>query len=157
MNHNRPTNGFKKGHKKIEGSGRKPGQQNRVSDDLKQALLNAAMRVGFIHEEDILGEDGKPTGQTRKTYNGEGGLEGYLMSAAVNQSAHFLSLLGRVMLRVASSSPRCRVLQMSPSDREHIKGPQDGRSAAALAPLVNAAIAPAAWQKWRRYAVPRRA
>lgn len=97
MNHNRPTNGFKKGHKKIEGSGRKPGQQNRVSDDLKQALLNAAMRVGFIHEEDILGEDGKPTGQTRKTYNGEGGLEGHLMWAAVNQSAHFLSLLGRVM------------------------------------------------------------
>lgn len=97
MNHNQPTNGFKKGHKKIEGSGRKPGQQNRVSDDLKQALLNAATRVGFIHEEDILGEDGKPTGQTRKTCNGEGGLEGYLMWAAVYRASHFIPLLGRVM------------------------------------------------------------
>ena len=97
MNHNQPTNGFKKGHKKIEGSGRKPGQQNRTTEDLKQALLNAATSVGFIHEDDILDKDGKPTGRTRKTWKGEDGLEGYLISAAVNRSAHFLALLGRVM------------------------------------------------------------
>ena len=38
-----PTNGFKKGREKT--GGRKPGQQNHLSEDLKQALLNAAMRV----------------------------------------------------------------------------------------------------------------
>jgi hypothetical protein len=92
-----PTNGFKKGHKKIEGSGRQPGQPNRLTQDMKEALLAAATRVGFIHEDDILDKDGKPTGRTKKRWNGEGGLEGYLEWAAVYRSSHIISLLGRVM------------------------------------------------------------
>jgi hypothetical protein len=84
----------KKGHQKF--GGRKSGQQNYTTEDLKQALLNAAMRVGFIHKDDVRDKDGKPTGRTRKTWKGEDGLEGYLVWAVI-RSTHFLSLLGRVM------------------------------------------------------------
>ena len=97
MMNKQPTNGFKKGHKKIEGSGRQPGQPNRLTQDMKEALLAAATRVGFIHEDDILDKDGKPTGRTKKRWNGEGGLEGYLVWAAVHRSTHFITQLGRVM------------------------------------------------------------
>jgi hypothetical protein len=97
MMNRQPTNGFKKGHKKIEGSGRQPGQPNRLTQDMKEALLAAATCVGFIHEDDILDKDGKPTGRTKKRWNGEGGLEGYLVWAAVHRSTHFITQLGRVM------------------------------------------------------------
>jgi hypothetical protein len=60
-------------------------------------LLRAAARVGFIHEDDVLDENGKPTGQTRVWWNGEDGLEGYLVWAAVHRATHFIPQLGRVM------------------------------------------------------------
>jgi hypothetical protein len=54
-----------------------------LTQDLKEALLAAATRVGFIHEDDVLDENGKPTGKTELRWDGDGGLEGYLEWAAV--------------------------------------------------------------------------
>ena len=108
MTNPNPASSFKKGQKKVEGSGRKPGQRNIVTKDMKEALLEAASRVGFIREED-LDADGKPTGkakansvwnpmgESKPIWSGEDGLVGYLTWASVYQSGHFMSQLGRVM------------------------------------------------------------
>ena len=48
-----PVNGFKKGQRKPEGSGRKAGRRNFVTQDMKEALLAAATSVGFIREKDV--------------------------------------------------------------------------------------------------------
>ena len=63
----------------------------------KEALLAAAEAIGFIHEDDVLDENGKPTGATTLSWNGDGGLEGYLEWAAVHHPGHFIPQLGRVM------------------------------------------------------------
>ena len=47
-NENPPVNAFKKGHKKV--GGRPPGRRNILTNDLKEALLEAATRVGFVRE-----------------------------------------------------------------------------------------------------------
>ena len=80
-NENPPVNAFKKGHKKL--GGRPPGRRNILTNDLKEALLEAATRVGFVREVDVLDKDGKPTGKTKPEWDGDGGLAGYLESAAV--------------------------------------------------------------------------
>jgi hypothetical protein len=90
-----PAARFQKGHKKV--AGRKPGGRNNLTMDLKEALLAAATRVGFIREADVLDNDGKPTGKTKPVWDGDGGLAGYLEWAAVYQSGHFITQLGRVM------------------------------------------------------------
>jgi hypothetical protein len=48
----------KKGHKKV--GGRKAGKRNVVTRDMKEALLAAAENIGFIHEDAVLDENGKP-------------------------------------------------------------------------------------------------
>jgi hypothetical protein len=68
-----------------------------LTQDLKEALLAAATRVGFIHEDDVLDESGNPTGKTELRWDGDGGLEGYLEWAAVHHPGHFIPQLGRVM------------------------------------------------------------
>ena len=50
-NENPPVNAFKKGHKKV--GGRPPGRRNILTNDLKEALLEAATRVGFVREVDV--------------------------------------------------------------------------------------------------------
>jgi hypothetical protein len=94
-NENPPVNAFKKGHKKV--GGRPPGRRNILTNDLKEALLEAATRVGFVREVDILDKDGKPTGKTKPEWDGDGGLAGYLEWAAVYQPGHFIPQLGKVM------------------------------------------------------------
>jgi hypothetical protein len=42
---------FKKGHARIPGAGRKPGTPNRTTQQLKDAILEAADRLGYIREE----------------------------------------------------------------------------------------------------------
>jgi len=71
----------KKGHKKL--GGRPPGRRNILTNDLKEALLEAATRVGFVREVPVLDADGEPTGRTKPEWDGDGGLAGYLEWAAV--------------------------------------------------------------------------
>ena len=94
-NENPPVNAFKKGHKKV--GGRKPGARNNLTTDLKDALLEAATRVGFVREVDVLDANGKPTGRKKPEWVGDGGLAGYLEWAAVFQPGHFIPQLGKVM------------------------------------------------------------
>ena len=79
-NENPPVNAFKKGHKKM--GGRPPWRRNILTNDLKEALLEAATRVGFVREVDVLDADGKPTGRKVPEWDGDGGLAGYLEWAA---------------------------------------------------------------------------
>jgi hypothetical protein len=60
-----PVSAFKKGHKKL--GGRKAGKRNSVTRDMKEALLAAAENIGFIHEDDVLDENGKPTPSASST------------------------------------------------------------------------------------------
>jgi hypothetical protein len=64
-----PVGGFKKGHKKL--GGRPPGRRNILTNDLKEALLEAATRVGFVREVPVLDADGEPTGRTKPEWDGE--------------------------------------------------------------------------------------
>src|SRR6476646_1983813 len=90
-----PVNGFKKGHKKI--GGRKAGKENLSTRDMKEALLGAAETIGFIHEDAVLDENGKPTGATKLSWDGDGGLQGYLTWLGVYHPHLFAPQLGRVM------------------------------------------------------------
>jgi hypothetical protein len=111
-----PTNGFKKGQKKV--GGRQLGRSNRLTQDMKEALLGAATAVGFIHEDDVLDENGKPTGATKMSWNGDGGLQGYLEWAAVYRASHFIPQLGRIMplqVNVKAEAPK-RVVYPSLED-----------------------------------------
>jgi hypothetical protein len=94
-NENPPVNAFKEGHKKV--GGRPPGRRNILTNDLKEALLEAATRVGFVREVPVLDADGEPTGRTKPEWDGDGGLAGYLEWAAVFQPGHFIPQLGKVM------------------------------------------------------------
>jgi hypothetical protein len=60
-----PANGFKKGQKKPEGSGRKAGVLNKATLDLKEALLESASLLGYLRKEPILDEEGKADGRGR--------------------------------------------------------------------------------------------
>ena len=78
-------------------------------ETVKEALLAAATRVGFIRENDILDKDGKSTGKTELKWDGDGGLEGYLEWAAVYHPGHFIPQLGRVMplqVNVKAETPK---------------------------------------------------
>jgi hypothetical protein len=65
---------------------------------LKDALIEAATRVGFVREVPVLDADGKPTGRTKPEWDGDGGLTGYLEWAAVFHPGHFIPQLGRVII-----------------------------------------------------------
>jgi hypothetical protein len=67
---------YRKGHKKF--GGRKKGVQNVLTRELKETIINAAVR---------LGADGK----------GEGGLEGYLMMLGREEKRTFGMLLRAVL------------------------------------------------------------
>jgi hypothetical protein len=67
---------YRKGHKKI--GGRKKGVQNTLTRELKEAIINAAIR---------LGADG----------NGKDGLEGYLMMLGREEKRTFGMLLRAVL------------------------------------------------------------
>jgi hypothetical protein len=97
MGNPHPSNGFKKGHRRIDGSGRKPGTPNKTTQNLKDALLIAAERLGHIHETPKLDAKGKPTGEVELSYDGEEGTVGYLMWLGMHNPKPFAGLLGRVL------------------------------------------------------------
>jgi hypothetical protein len=72
------TTSFKKGHKRPPTAGRKKGQRNRVTIELRHAILEAAALVG---------RDGR----------GADGLRGYLQNLAVREKKIFGRLLEKVL------------------------------------------------------------
>ena len=80
------------------------GRRNILTNDLKEALLEAATRVGFVREVDVLDANGKPTGRKKPEWDGDGGLAGYLEWAAVFQPGHTSS-------RSSARSCRSRLMQ----------------------------------------------
>jgi hypothetical protein len=73
-----PATRFQKGHKKV--GGRQPGRRNNLTTDLKEALIEAATRVGFVREVPVLDADGNPTGRMKPEWDGDGRLAGYLVA-----------------------------------------------------------------------------
>ena len=87
-----PQNKFQKGNK----LGRKPGQPNLVTKDIKTLLREAAEEVGFVQRVPVLDAAGKPTGQTELRY-GKDGETGYLRWLAANHPGYFSSLYGKLI------------------------------------------------------------
>jgi hypothetical protein len=88
---------FKKGHARIPGAGRKPGTPNRTTQQLKDAILEAADRLGYIREEPKLDDEGKPTGEIELVHDGKDATVGYLMWLGKHNPASFAALLARVL------------------------------------------------------------
>jgi hypothetical protein len=88
---------FKKGHARIPGAGRKPGTPNRTTQQLKDAILEAADRLGYIREEPKLDDKGKPTGEIELVHDGKDATVGYLMWLGKHNPASFAALLARVL------------------------------------------------------------
>ena len=88
---------FKKGHVRIPGAGRKPGTPNRTTQQLKDAILEAADRLGYIREEPKLDDKGKPTGEIELVHDGQDATVGYLMWLGKHNPASFAALLARVL------------------------------------------------------------
>ena len=88
---------FKKGHVRIPGAGRKPGTPNRTTQQLKDAILEAADRLGYIREEPKLDDKGKPTGEIELVHDGKDATVGYLMWLGKHNPASFAALLARVL------------------------------------------------------------
>jgi hypothetical protein len=83
---------FKKGHTRIPGAGRKPGTPNRTTQQLKDAILEAADRLGYIREEPKLDDKGKPTGEIELVHDGKDATVGYLMWLDKHNPASFAAL-----------------------------------------------------------------
>ena len=97
--------GFKKGMKRPEGAGRKPGQKNRNTALLKDAITGAAEQLGMlepiyrikeirernkikrVRTDEIIGW--KPTGK--------GGTQGYMIWLGCNHPKVFGSLMSRTL------------------------------------------------------------
>jgi hypothetical protein len=88
-----PVSKFQKGHKL---SGRKPGQPNLVSRDIKTLIREAAAEVGFVERVPVLDAAGKPTGQIELRY-GKDGEAGYLRWLAINHPGHYAALYGKLI------------------------------------------------------------
>jgi hypothetical protein len=71
-----PVSKFQKGHNRV--GGRKPGQPNFMTRDIKTIIRKAAEEVGFIRRVPVLDAEGKPTGRMETRY-GEGGELGYIL------------------------------------------------------------------------------
>jgi hypothetical protein len=79
---------FKKGDPRPKGSGRKRGQQNRITVALRDAVITAAELLGEKLYE-------KKTGAY--TRRGKGGLIGYCVHLGKHHDAVFATLLGKVL------------------------------------------------------------
>jgi hypothetical protein len=81
----RTDGGFKKGRAKT--GGRSRGAPNRVGGDLRQMIMNAAVRTGFIETD----KDGK------RIASGKDGCEGFLMWLCLNEPRVYAGLLVRII------------------------------------------------------------
>jgi hypothetical protein len=88
-----PQSRFQKGHRL---NGRKPGQPNLVSRDIKSLLREAAANTGFMERVPVLDAEGKPTGRTEIKW-GKGGELGYLEWLARNHPGVFGSPYGKLI------------------------------------------------------------
>jgi hypothetical protein len=79
---------FKKGMKRAKGAGRKPGQQNRISVALRDAIINAAEYAGHKRYNPQTQEFDLP---------GEGGLQGYCDYVALKDDGLMVQMLLRVL------------------------------------------------------------
>jgi hypothetical protein len=79
---------FKKGDPRPLGAGRRPGQQNRTTIAMKDAIIQAM---------EIAGQ--KKFNSKTKTYNepGDGGLLGYMLHLALNNEQVFAPLAAKVL------------------------------------------------------------
>ena len=88
-----PVSKFQKGHKL---AGRKPGQPNLVSRDLKTLIREAAAEAGFVERVPVCDAEGRPTGRTELKF-GKDGEAGYLKWLAANHPAVFGALYGKLI------------------------------------------------------------
>ena len=88
-----PQNKFQKGDKR---AGRKPGQPNLMTRDIKTLLREAAANTGFMEKVPVLDPSGKLTGQYEYRWGKDGEL-GYLEWLARNHPGYFASLYGRLV------------------------------------------------------------
>jgi hypothetical protein len=86
---------FKKGDPRPEGAGRKKGQINRVTRELKDAIMSAAAIVGHIRYEEK--ENAKGQRYLVRVVDGLDGLEGYMKFLAIEHPSSFTSLLRAVL------------------------------------------------------------
>jgi hypothetical protein len=89
--------GLKSAKKGERPGGRKPGVPNKTTQQLKDAILEAADRLGYLEEMPVLDADGKPTGKVELMHTGKDQAVGYLMWLGKNNPTTFGGLLGRVM------------------------------------------------------------
>jgi hypothetical protein len=112
-----PVTTFKKGHKKVDGSGRQPGQPNYLTADIRKLIRQAAEETGFITQVPIFDAEGKPTGQFEEKMIEEGE-KGYLKWLAKMHPQQFASLYGRMIpfeMNVKAEAPK-RVVYPSLED-----------------------------------------
>jgi hypothetical protein len=84
----------KKGERR---GGRQPGTQNKTTQMLKDALINAAEALGYPKELPVRDDAGEPTGAFALQKTGEGGSQGYLEWLGLNHPRTFATMLGRVL------------------------------------------------------------
>ena len=107
-----PRGNSNNGHKKK--GGRKPGTPNKLTRELREAILAAAEHVGL---------DGK----------GFGGLTGYFTRLALKNPTSFGSLLGRLLPMQEVTPPVQHTLDLSKLD-DNGYGADNCQSTSAIAP-----------------------
>lgn len=123
---------FTKGHSRVENSGRKPGQPNKTTQLLKDAILIAASLAGDeIAAEKLRGQvgvggsgpQGRLTeGEIAELVGEHGGLVGYLKFLARQAPASFARLLGRVLpLQTKADTRETRVYRTVEEIRAEIR------------------------------------
>jgi hypothetical protein len=85
------------------GPGRPKGSRNRNGGDLRQMIMNAAVRTGFI----TIDQNGNRVG------SGRDGCEGYLMWAALYEPRSFLGLFARNLPYYVTSDEMPEVMSRS--------------------------------------------
>jgi hypothetical protein len=91
-----PGKPFKEGDPRPSGAGRRPGQPNYVTKNLRDLILQAAEEVGFVKRIEKFDAEGKSIG-FEPVSTGDEGMKGYLKWAAVYQPARFLAMLTRIL------------------------------------------------------------
>jgi hypothetical protein len=91
-----PANKFKKGQTKTPGSGRKVGQSNILTADVRSLIRQAAEETGYKEMVPVRVANGMPTGELEEQVI-EAGELGYLKWLADKHPAQFAALYGRII------------------------------------------------------------